>query len=298
MNRFSIAQLEAFYWLGELGSVQKAADRLNIAQPTLSLRLKQLEVEAAQALLERHGRGVRLTRQGHAFLSRVKIVIDAYNELGNLSLVPDLAGPLRIGVAEGFAVACMATLISQIQQSFPLLRPEWVVATSAGLEQSLSADDLDLAILVDPIGLKNVRLFALGLQGNDWAAAASLAPTIGTSPQDLARFPIITTPPGTAMYRATFGWMAEGKITPENVCVCSSLNAALQLVAARLGIGVFPSKVIESYPLADALVKLPIETKLDDGRVFVADNAASDEMRTRALVAVVEQTSDILGYFR
>lgn len=297
MNNFSIGQLEAFRWTAELGSVQKAADRLNVTQPSLSLRLKQLEAEVPAPLFEKYGRRLRLTRQGHAFLSRTRIVLDAYEDLKRASRVPEISGTLRIGMAEGFAVACMATLIAALQKDFPLLRPEWTIATSAGLEQQLADGEIDLAILVDPIGLREVRLFALGRQANSWAASAAAFPEIGACPRDLAKLPVITTPPPTAMYRGTLGWFSEEKVMPENVCLCSSLNAALQLVAAGLGIGIFPTKVIDAYPLPGALRKLEADPDLRDGRVFVADRVTSDQMQTNALITVIEDTARSLKYF-
>lgn len=297
MNNFSIGQLEALRWTAELGSVQKAADRLHVTQPSLSLRLKQLEAEVEAPLFERHGRGLRLTRHGQAFLSRSRIVLDAYEDLKRSTGVPKISGPLKIGVAEGFAVASMARLIPDMQRGFPLLRPEWTVATSSGLEKQLAESELDVAILVEPIGLREVRLFALGTQTNNWVVAADTFADMGTRAADLAKLTIITTPPPTAMYRATLGWFAEEKITPENVCLCSSLNAALQLVAAGLGAGIFPAKMVEAYPLPGALRKLKSNPELRDGRVFVADRTTSDEARTQALIRVIEDTALSLQYF-
>ncbi|MDR5012116.1 LysR family transcriptional regulator [Agrobacterium fabacearum] len=296
MNRPSIPQLEAFYWTAQLNSVQKAADRLNVTQPTLSLRLKQLEIEIEVPLFERQGRGLRLTRHGHAFLGRTAIVLDAYRGLANLSRKPEMEGNVRFGVAEGFAVACMPRLINGLKTDFPLLRPEWVVATSDVLEQSLTNGELDVAILVDPIGLREVRLSALGVQRNDWVRASGM-PSVGESPRQLAQSTIVTTPPPTAMYRTTIGWFAGAKITPEKTCLCSSLNAALQLVAAGTGIGIFPSKVVEAYPLKGALRTISTEPSLTDGRVFFADRGAADEARTHALLRTVERIADELEYF-
>jgi DNA-binding transcriptional LysR family regulator len=297
MYRPSIPQLEAFFWTAELGSMQRAADFLNVTQPTLSLRLKQMEVGAKSPLLARHGRGVRVTRYGQAFLARTKIVLDAYNNLILDSATPQIAGIMRIGVAEGFAVACMAALVEELQTDFPLLRPEWVVATSAGLEQSLKEGQLDLGVLVDPVGIGGVRLSALGAQANAWAVPSELHKGIETTPRALAKFTIITTPPQTAMYRATFAWFAEDKVTPDKVCVCSSLNAALQLVAAGLGIGIFPAKAIDAYPLVGAIRKLSSTPSIRDGHVFVADRSTSDEKRTTALLQTIERTCDRIGYF-
>lgn len=235
-------------------------------------------------------------RHGHAFLSRTKIVLDAYDDLRRSSRTPEIAGTLRMGGAEGFAVACMATPVAALRHNFPLLRPEWAVATSAGLEQQVANGELDMAILVDPLGLREVRLFALGMHVNSWAVSASVFPKIGPTPGELAKLTVITTPP-TAMYRATLGWFAEEKITPENICLCSNLNAALQLVAAGLGAGIFPAKVVDAYPLKGALRKLKAEPNLREGRVFVADREGSDQARMQALVRAIEETALELKYF-
>jgi DNA-binding transcriptional LysR family regulator len=297
MNNFSIAQLSAFRWVAELGSVQKAADRLNITQPSVSLRMKQLEAEVELPLFERHGRGVRLTRHGHLFLSRARPVLDAYEELQSKNHATSLVGPIRVGLAEGFAVASMPTLIAQLRHDFPLLRPEWAVSTSAGLEQQLADGELDLAIIVDPLGLRNIRLFALGVQSNCWAVSSQVFPDVGSTRLELSNLTIITTPPPTAMYRATLGWFAEEKVTPTNLCLCSSLNAAVQLVAAGLGAGIFPTKVVDAYPREGTLRKLDVEDSLRPGRVFVADRTTSDEARTHAMITVIEQSARQLAYF-
>lgn len=297
MNNISIAQLLALRWVAELGSVQKAAEKLNITQPSVSLRLRQLEAEAELKLFEREGRGVRLTRKGHLFLSRARLVLDAYEQLREETEASALIGPIKVGMAEGFAVASMATLIECLRKDFPLLRPEWTVATSAGLEQQLADGSLDLAVLVDPMGLRDIRLFALGIQSNCWVVSAQAFPNVSSSRSELSRLTVITTPPPTAMYRATMGWFAEERLTPDNLCLCSSLNAAMQLVAAGLGAGIFPERVVDAYPLKGALKKLALDGVLRAGRVFVADRTTSDNARTQAMMTVIEQTAQKIGYF-
>lgn len=297
MNSFSIGQLQAFLWTAEFNSVQKAANHLNLTQPSLSNRLKQLESEVAVPLFEKHGRGLRLTRYGQLFLARTRVVLSAYDDLKHFTQQPEIAGSLRIGVAEGFAVACMAELIGALRDNFPLLRPEWTVATSPGMEQQIANGELDIAILVEPIGLKGVRFNLLGMQDNSWAIARQLYPESSATPTDLSRITIVTTPSPTAMYRASLGWFAEQNLTPQNICVCSSLNAALQLVAAGLGAGIFPSQVVAADPRSPALHQLQTTPKLNPSRVYVADRTTSDEIQTQAILRVIEKVSHAVGYF-
>jgi DNA-binding transcriptional LysR family regulator len=297
MSRFSIAQLEAFYWTAELGSVQRAAEKLNIAQPTLSLRLRQLEADLSSPVLERAGRGIRLTREGHTFLRHTQLVLAAHRELQGSSLVAEVSGALRFGVAEGFAVACLPRIIPALREAFPLLRPEWTVGTSTGLEQNLIDGRLDIAILVDPIGQRDIRLSSLGIQGNVWAAAAGSGLRGGETAGELARLTIITTPPPTPMYRLTMSWFADGQEQPGPLCICSSLNASLQLVSAGIGIGAFPGRMVEAFPSTGAIMTFQSEPPLQAGRVYVADRADSDHARTAAVIRILEAVTREMDYF-
>ena len=297
MNRVSIAQLEAFYWVAELGSVHRAAAHLNVTQPTLSLRLRKLEAELAMRVLERHGRGVRLSRAGHVFLAKVKRVLDAYGHLHKAGTPAAIDGRVRIGLAEGFAVACLRHLVPALARQYPLLRPEWTVTTSSALEQELLQGNLDLAVLVDPVGDRALRLVPLGPQSNVWAATASRAKRMGTSPRALSRFTVITTPPPTSMYRNTIAWFASAKLKPGPLCICTSVNAAAQLVAAGIGVGIFPTRMIEAYRPSGALAALATKPSLTVGRVYLAHHVTADADRIEAIMRIVEGVTADLSYF-
>lgn len=297
MNRVSIAQLEAFYWVAELGSVHRAATHLNVTQPTLSLRLRKLEAELVAPVLERHGRGVRVSRAGHAFLTKVKSVLDAYGHLHKASAPAAVDGRIRIGLAEGFAVACLRHLVPALAKQYPLLRPEWTVTTSSALEQELLQGNLDLAILVDPVGDRALRLVPLGPQSNVWAATSALAKRMGTSPRALSRFTVITTPPPTSMYRNTIAWFASARQKLGPLCICTSVNAAAQLVAAGIGIGIFPRRMIEAYRPSGALAALVIKPSLAVGRVYLAHHVTADAERIEAIMRVIEGITASLNYF-
>jgi DNA-binding transcriptional LysR family regulator len=297
MSRITIPQLEAFHWVAELGSVHKAAARLNVTQPTLSLRLRKLEAALAAPVLEPHGRGVRVTRAGHAFLAKARLVLDAHAQLGSATARAALSGQLRVGLAEGFAVACLPHLVPAFAKRHPLLRPEWTVTTSAALEQELIAGTLDLAVLVDPIGDRALRLVPLGPQPNVWAGPPRLAKKTRVTPRELARLTVVTTPPPTSMYRNTIAWFAAAEEKPGALCVCTSVNAAAQLVAAGIGVGVFPARMVEACRPAGTLAVIRTEPALPAGRVFVADHVSADPERTEAALRVLEGVTASLGYF-
>lgn len=297
MSRITIAQIEAFYWVAELGSVHKAAAKLNVTQPTVSLRLRQLEAELASPVLERCGRGVRVTPAGHAFFNKARLVLDAYAQIRSASPQRSIGGVLRIGLAEGFAVACLPHLVPALARQYPLLRPEWTVTTSSALEQDLVDGNLDLAVLVDAMGHRSLRMSPLGLQPNVWASSSKFAIRPGASPREVVRFTVITTPPPTSMYRNTIAWFAEAGRKPDDLCICTSVNAAAQLVDAGIGVGIFPSKMVEAYRATGTMVALTTDPPLTVGRVYTADRVTADHERTEPVTRVIEDVTRRLGYF-
>ena len=60
-------QLRYFAKVAELGNVTRAAEACHVSQPSLSQQIAKLERELGQPLLERLGRGVRLTEAGRLF---------------------------------------------------------------------------------------------------------------------------------------------------------------------------------------------------------------------------------------
>jgi DNA-binding transcriptional LysR family regulator len=297
MNRITIAQLEAFYWVAELGSVRQAANKLRLTQPTVSLRLRNLEAELAEPVLEPHGRGVRLTQHGHAMFAKAKSVLDAYAGFQADHADGEIAGTVRIGLAEGFAVACLSHLVPALAGHYPGLRPEWTVTTSAALEQDVVDGGLDLAVLVDPVGHRDLRLEPLGRQTNVWAGASSLGFSTEARPADFAGITLISTPPPTSMYRNTVSWFASGGLTLPPLCVCTSVNAAAQLVGAGIGVGIFPLRMVEAYGLGARIGIIPTMPNPAQGLVCFAHHVSADRQHMGAVMAVVQATVAELHYF-
>ena len=87
----TLQQLHYAIIISETGSLNKAAEILYVAQPSLTSAIKELEKEVGIAIFHRSGRGVTLTNDGVEFLSYARQVyqqyeslLDKYGKLGNL----------------------------------------------------------------------------------------------------------------------------------------------------------------------------------------------------------------------
>ncbi len=97
-----IRQLMQFLVVVETGSFKSAAEQLYISRPAVSKAISKLENELNVVLFERHTSGVTLTETGRRLLSKVRSVVDAYQELEKeIQDYHGLAKTLRIGLTYG-----------------------------------------------------------------------------------------------------------------------------------------------------------------------------------------------------
>jgi DNA-binding transcriptional LysR family regulator len=75
MTRSSLAQLEAFYWVARLGGFRAAAEQLHRTQPTISLRIQELESALGVALFDRSGSRIQLTGAGREMMPYVEQIL-------------------------------------------------------------------------------------------------------------------------------------------------------------------------------------------------------------------------------
>lgn len=95
----SIRALRQLLAVAEEGSMSRAAARLNVAQPWLSARIRQIEDQWQLRLFDRHARGARLSRQGEAFVRQARRVVAEFDELAAMADTSTGVERLRIGAA-------------------------------------------------------------------------------------------------------------------------------------------------------------------------------------------------------
>lgn len=140
------AGLEAFLAVARMLSVSRAAEQLNLAQSTVSKRLKDLESELGTALIER-GQGVksiRLTPSGEEFLDIAQRWIVLWNEAQGLkSENPKLS--LTIGTLDSINYALFPPLYRSLCQHQPKLRLRVITSHSPELYDLIERRQVDVA---------------------------------------------------------------------------------------------------------------------------------------------------------
>ncbi len=153
MNNLTLRQLRYFEALVRHGHFGRAADACAISQPALSVQIKDLEESLGTTLFERGPRQVRLTPFGEDWALRVRDILRAVDELGEMARAAQegLMGRLRIGVIPTIAPYLLPDLIGQLAQRFPTLEVDLRETVTPKLIEELGDGQLDTAIVALPV---------------------------------------------------------------------------------------------------------------------------------------------------
>ena len=136
------------YAIAKEQSFSKAAQKLFIAQPSLSLMIKTLEEDLGTPLFDRSTKPIRLTEAGEAYVHSAKQIIEierAFKEymlaLNNLE-----TGTLRIGSNQLLSSLVLPKHISLFMQTYPKVKLSLIDANSLSLENDITNGTLDIVI--------------------------------------------------------------------------------------------------------------------------------------------------------
>lgn len=298
MFRVTIAQLEAFYWTVTLGSVDAASRRLHLAQPSVSQRLKALQVQFASPLIERHGRGLKITHPGQEVLLRAERIL---HEVGQMAEDPDPAqfhGPVRIGMAEGLALVCLPELTKRLRIRHPLMKLEINVGISSELEPRLHDQELDLAFLVNPSEHEDCTLVPLGSQETSWVAGKAWHLPDLVRPQDLVALPIIANESGSINSRQVKGWFASAGLSPQILDTCNSVSMLAHLVTAGTSIGILPVPMAQPQVQQGVLRILRTAPDVPDTPIHATFRSHGLTNPARSVLSEARQLLNEFGYTR
>ncbi|WP_370409377.1 LysR family transcriptional regulator [Streptomyces fradiae] len=133
------------------GTIAAVAEALSFTPSAVSQQLATLEREAGVPLLERSGRGVRLTPAGENLVRHAEAVLErlerAAAELAEARHGP--AGPLRIGAFPTATRSIVPAALTRLAVRHPALEPMVSETDPAGAAHALRAGDLDVALIHD-----------------------------------------------------------------------------------------------------------------------------------------------------
>ncbi len=154
-----IHQLTYFVAVAETGSFSRAAERCNIAQPSLSQQIQKLEQELGEPLFDRLPRKVVLTDAGRTLLPRaINILSDLHDIKHTLNQNADAGhGLLNVGFIPTIAPFVLPRTIKRFSEEFPNARLTVQEDLTEAIVRNLLDGKLDVGITSMPIHHRLIR---------------------------------------------------------------------------------------------------------------------------------------------
>ncbi|MGH8444031.1 MAG: LysR substrate-binding domain-containing protein [Solimonas sp.] len=266
INRLRFKHLSLLVALDETGNLHQAAAEINVAQPSASRMLANIEEAFGFLLFERRARGLHPTPLGQVTLAYARRALADLQRFAEGLEVKRKGGhgQLTVGAIMGAAPDLLAMAVADLKAERPLLNVRILGETSDQIVELLQRGQIDFAL----------GRFTHPLQHNDFdfepianetlqLIVRAKHPLAGRSTVRLAELtdlPWVLQPltsPARKLFEEELG---RAKLaSPGNVVECSSIFATLQLVQNSDAVAMLPESVVRDHIRAQLLVVLPIE---------------------------------------
>ena len=263
--------LRYFLTVAKEQSFTKAAEQLNITQPTLSRQLAALEEDLGAKLFNRGGHCITLTNEGLLLKRRALEIVDLEDKIisefkGNNEAMD---GKITIGCGEFMAVEILAEICKKYKQKYPLVQFAIHTGTADAISDMMGKGLVDIGLFLEPVsteGLDYIRIPGCDHWVVTMKADDPLAEKEVITREDLLELPLIL-PERVTVQSEIANWFGKdfGKL---NIAFTSNLGTNAAVMALH-GLG-YPISIegAARYWKEDVLVQKRLFPKIDTSTVI------------------------------
>lgn len=270
-----LRQLQYTLKIAEERNFSRAADKLHIAQPSLSQQLSKLEQELGVKLFQRNTSTVELTYAGASFIEHAKKIMDAVEQLRQeMDDISQLrAGRVVIGSMPITGSHLLPYVLPAFKEAYPEIQVALLEDTSLNLEKLTAGGGTDLSLLSLPLQEPSLTYEPIGEEMIDLAVppqhplAALEARTEKVSLELLKDEPFIVLKKGQGFRKLTIDLCRNAGFEPNVVFESNNIETVQSLVAAGMGITLVPRFIARAKRSELIPVYLPLAS--DPSRTLV-----------------------------
>jgi DNA-binding transcriptional LysR family regulator len=243
----TLRQLRGFRTVADLGSFTRAASRLQMAQPALSLSIRQLERELSVRLFDRTTRRVELTAAGHEFLhTAVKVLGDIEQSIRNTrDLTERKRGRLAVAAPPLLAAMIVPPAIAEYKRAFPGIEVLLFDIQTDEIVAKVRSGEVDCGIGTFAEGEDGIRREALLKDALMlWCSVGSpLAKRRNVAWSELRSSPLIMLARASTIRTIVERACEAAGYTPRPAYEVSQMTTAIMLAEAGLGVAPLPNYI-------------------------------------------------------
>jgi DNA-binding transcriptional LysR family regulator len=262
----NLNHLFLFRAVAEAGGFSRAAERIHISQPAISMQVGELEAQLGLTLFHRLGRGVKLTAAGQLLLGYAQ-------RLGALAVEAERAmaevrglcrGRLAIGASTTIGVYLLPNLLGEYRRRYPDIDLQFDIANTEDIERRLADGTLDAGLTeglppncdeIETVVFLRDQLVPIARPDHPRLSADSKALSL----RQLCAEPMIVREAGSGTREVIERALAKrGEKLQRTTMVLGNTEAIKRAVAAGLGVAIVSHLTIQTELVSGQLAILPL----------------------------------------
>jgi DNA-binding transcriptional LysR family regulator len=295
----NLQQMKQLVALAETLNFRRAAERLHMAQPPLSVSIRRLEEELGADLVVRERRGLRLTPAGEAVLAHARQITFHAEQVKRAaaSASGGTSGRLRIAFVGSAAYSLFPRVLPVFRERFPRVELELRESTTTQMLRQVERGDVDLALVRYPVVEATTAVLRPVESDVLVAALPSNSPLAGKRTlrlRDLAAEPFVVYSATAAMnlrMQVVAACQAAG-FTPQIVQEAVQVQTVLSLVGSGVGVALVPFRSRMQAPAGVELRKLAGNDERLDTALAVATHPHNEPAAAARFREVLDEVGN------
>lgn len=297
-----IRLLNAFVAVAQEGNISRAAKRLHLTQPAVSLQLKRLAQDSGLDLFVRTSKGVELTRDGEALLAKAEKVQSALAEFGQAArrINGNVRGTLKLGTIVDPDFIRLGTFLAALVDGYPDLQTKLVHGISGGVINRLIDGEVDVGFFLGELdsyepggeGSTESIFYHRELTRFSYRVIAPVGwgkRIAGKGWKELATMPWIGTPEDSVHNRLLARVYAEEDHKPAPICQVDQEPSMLAMVRSGIGLSLCRESIALEEMQSRGLA-ISDNVKIDTSLSFVTLESRKSEPNVAAAFDALEHT--------
>lgn len=265
----TLRHLKIFLAICDTGSTTAASEQLHIAQPTVSIALRELEAHYGVPMFERYAKRLMVTQAGRELYQYARHLIALYDETEDAMKSMCSAGTLRVGSSITIGTCFLPAYVRQFQALCPQTKILAVVENTDTIEHLILENKIDIGLVEGQIHSPFivVRPYCQDCLVMVCSPRHPFAQHQSVRPEELAAETLLLRERGSAVRETFETLMAARGLKVQPTWQSVSTQALVQAVRADLGISVLPWHLVREEVEKGLLSAVPVQ-EVDFTRYF------------------------------
>lgn len=277
----SPSELNYFIEVANTLNLSRAAERLGVSQPALSLAIQRLESSFGVPLLVRTKSGVNLTTGGRKLVTQARSLLHEWERIRSEALKDEteISGRYTVGCHPSVALYSLPSVLPELLRSNPLLEFKLVHDLSRKITEEVISFKVDFGIVVNPVEHPDLVIKQL----------LKDEVSFWVSPARDVNHDVLICDPELLQTQSLLKQLTKKAGAFKRTMTSSNLEVITELVAAGAGVGILPSRVasrVKSRGLKPFMADAP---KFYDRICLVYRADAQRSKSSRKIAALIEE---------